>query len=131
MKTSFRFINATSQVKILHPESTCSHLKDARPSTVSGNYVIDPDGEGGEDPFIVHCDMTDRNGVGVTVVSHNREAREHMPGCDPPGCFKRNVNYTGVTISQLAGLTRVNSNCEQFIMFECHNDVAFVESRGA
>ena len=127
VKTTFRFINATSLVKIYHPESTCSHLKDARPSAVSGNYVIDPDGEGGEDPFTVYCNMIDRDGIGVTVVGHNRETREHVTGCDPPGCFKRNVIYTGVTISQLAGLTRVNSNCEQFIVFECHNDVAFVE----
>ena len=126
VKTSFRFINATSLVKILHPESTCSHLKEARSSAVSGNYVIDPDGEGGEDPFRVYCNMTDKNGVGVTVVDHNREAREHVIGCEPAGCFKRNVSYTGVTISQLAGLARVNSNCEQFIMFECRDDVKFL-----
>ena len=128
VKTYFRFINATSEVKIYHPESTtCSHLKDARPSAVSGNYVIDPDGKSREDPFTVYCDMTDRAGVGVTVVGHNREVRERMKDCDSKGCFKRNVSYIGVTISQLAGLTRVNSNCEQFIRFNCYNDVLFLE----
>ena len=128
VKTYFRFINATSEVKIYHPESTtCSHLKDARPSAVSGNYVIDPDGKSREDPFTVYCDMTDRAGVGVTVVGHNREVRERMKDCDSKGCFKRNVSYTGVTISQLAGLTRVNSNCEQLIRFDCYNDVLFLE----
>ncbi|PFX33053.1 hypothetical protein AWC38_SpisGene2057 [Stylophora pistillata] len=41
----------------------------------SGSYVIDPDGEGGEKPFEAYCDMTNKNGVGVTVVSHDSENR--------------------------------------------------------
>ena len=44
-------------------------------SSVSGNYVIDPDGTGGQAPFTVYCDMSDKNGVGVTVISHNSESR--------------------------------------------------------
>ena len=44
-------------------------------SGVSRNYVIDPDGEGGLAPFTVHCDMADKNGVGVTVISHDSESR--------------------------------------------------------
>ena len=49
---------------------TCSEIKLYNPQATSGSYVIDPDGEGGYEPFTVHCDMTDKNGVGVTVVSH-------------------------------------------------------------
>ena len=44
-------------------------------SGVSRNYVIDPDGEGGLAPFTVHCDMADKNGAGVTVISHDSESR--------------------------------------------------------
>ena len=49
-------------------------------SSVSGNYVIDPDGEGGLAPFTVFCDMTDKSGVGVTVTGHDSESRTHVNG---------------------------------------------------
>ena len=41
---------------------TCSEIKLHSPKATSGSYVIDPDGEGGYEPFTVHCDMTDKNG---------------------------------------------------------------------
>ena len=47
-------------------------------SSVSGNYIIDPDGTGGLAPFTVYCDMTDKNGVGVTVISHDSEIRTYL-----------------------------------------------------
>ena len=43
-------------------------------------YVIDPDGEGGLPPFNVTCDMNDKNGVGVTVISHDSENRTLVDG---------------------------------------------------
>ena len=43
---------------------SCSHLKRLSPETVSGTYLIDPDGKGNLAPFIVTCDMTDKTGVG-------------------------------------------------------------------
>ena len=47
-----------------------------------------------------------------------------------PGCYdgySKDVTYTGVSTAQLAALTRVSQNCEQFIKFECDNDVGFVQ----
>ena len=44
------------------------------PAAESGNYDIDPDREGGLAPFTVYCDMTEKNGVGVTVISHDSES---------------------------------------------------------
>ena len=41
---------------------------------------IDPDGEGGLAPFTVFCDMTDKSGVGVTVISHDSESRTLVDG---------------------------------------------------
>ena len=88
-------------------------------SIVSGNYKIDPDGAGGLPPFTVYCDMSDKNGVGVTVISHDSERRTHVKGCYPQGCFSRDIHYTGASLPQLASLTRVSSHCEQFIKYEC------------
>ena len=51
---------------------SCSSIKSARSRISSGNYIIDPDGKGGVTPFSVYCDMSDKGGVGVTVISHDR-----------------------------------------------------------
>ena len=82
-------------------------------SSVSGNYVIDPDGEGGLAPFSVLCDMNDKSGVGVTVISDDSESRTHVKGYERPGSYSRDIHYTGANLSQLANLTRVSLQCEQ------------------
>ena len=125
-----RTIQATSVVEVFKTVS-CSSIKSGRSGSPSGNYIIDPDGEGGMAPFSVYCDMRDKGGVGVTVISHNSESRTHVdsisPGCYPAGCYSKYVRYTGVSTAQLAALTRVSQNCEQFIKFECNNDIKFIE----
>ena len=72
----------------------------------------------------------------MTVISHSRESRTHVaiiPRCnwDNRGCYSKDVTYTGVNVAQLRALTRVSQNCEQFIKFECNNDVAFVPESAA
>ena len=116
---------------------SCSIIKSGHSGSSSGNYIIDPHGKEGLTPFSVYCDMSDKGGVGVTVISHNREGRTHVaniPGCiigmALAGCYdgySKDVTYTGVSTAQLAALTRVSQNCEQFIKFECHNDVGFAQ----
>ena len=130
-----RSIEATSVVEVLKPVS-CSSIKSGSSGSPSGNYVIDPDGKGGVTPFSVYCDMRDKGGVGVTVIGHDSESRTYVgniPGCGygNPGCYRKDVRYTGVSTSQLAALTRVSQNCEQFIKFECNNDVNFIEGGSA
>ena len=110
---------------------SCSSIKSGQSGSSSGNYIIDPDGKGGVAPFSVYCDMSDKGGVGVTVISHDSESRTYVvniPGCGNtnPGCYNRSVTYTGISTAQLAALTRVSQICKQFIKFECNNDVAFV-----
>ena len=133
-KNSLRSVTATSVIKVnnVTPKS-CSNIKLKCSEKPSGNYIIDPDGKEGVAPFSVYCDMSDKGGVGVTVISHDSESRTHVvhiPGCGvTPGCYccyRKDVSYTGVSTAQLAALTRVSQTCEQFIKFECNNDVAFV-----
>ena len=88
---------------------------------MNGNYVIDPDGTGGLAPFTVYCDMSDKNGVGVTVISHDSETRTFVNGYLGSGSYSRDIHYTGASLSQLASLTRVSSHCEQFIKYECYD----------
>ena len=113
-----------AKVKINSPvnAASCSVIRKYV-SGVSGNYVIDPDGTGGQAPFTVHCDMSDKNGVGVTVISHNSESRTYVYGYGSKGSYSRDIRYTGASLYQLASLTRVSSHCEQFIKYECYDSV--------
>ena len=104
---------------------SCSVLRKLDPIAVSGTYIIDPDGKGELLPYNVSCDMTDKNGVGVTAISHDSEIRTRVDGCEPPGCYKRDINYTGASLPQLEKLARVSSRCEQFIKYECRKSQLF------
>ena len=98
---------------------TCSQIKLC--NLPSGSYVIDPDGEGGVKPFKVYCNMTDKGGVGVTVVSHDSEGRTLVRGFSAKGSYSRSINYTEADMAQLANLTASSAHCEQFIKYECYN----------
>ncbi|XP_068678960.1 contactin-associated protein-like 2 isoform X2 [Montipora capricornis] len=95
------------------------------PAAESGVYIIDPDGKGKLTPFKVTCNMTEKNGVGVTIISHDSESKTHVQGCEPAGCYSRDINYTGASLSELAILTSISSHCEQFIKYECHGSMIF------
>ena len=115
-------VKINSQVSL----TSCSVIRKYV-SSVSRNYVIDPDGSGGLAPFTVHCDMSDKKGVGVTVISHNSESRTFVRGYDTRGSYSRDIRYTGASLSQLASLTRVSSHCEQFIKYECYHSMLLRE----
>ena len=116
-----------AEVRINAPVAalSCSMIKKYI-SSKSGNYVIDPDGEGGLAAFTAFCDMTDKSGVGVTVISHDSESRTYVHqviGWGDRGSYSRDIRYTGASLSQLASLTRVSLHCEQFIKYECLDSV--------
>ena len=83
--------------------------------------MIDSDSEGELLPHKVMCNMTDKNGVGVTVISHDSENRSLVKGCEDAGCYSCNINYTGASLFQLKSLTAVSLHCEQFVMYECYH----------
>ena len=121
-------IQASVQVQTNSP-SSCSVIRKYVSSS-SGNYVIDPDGAGGLAPFTVYCDMSDKNGVGVTVISHDSESRTLVDGYDGDGDYSRSIHYSGASLSQLASLTDVSLHCEQFIKYECYDSVLMYSSFG-
>ena len=115
-------IEANARIHSPVSVTSCSVIRK-HVSSVSGNYVVDPDGEGGLAPFTVFCDMIDKNRVGVTVVSHDSESGRFVNGYGSKGSYSRDIHYTGASLSQLASLTRVSSHCEQFIKYECYHSV--------
>ena len=64
-------IQTSVNVTVKYPESYSIISKFVR--RINGNNVIDPDGVGGVEPFIVYCNMTERDHIGVTEVSHDSE----------------------------------------------------------
>ena len=120
-----------AKVKINSPiiATSCSVIRKYF-SSVSGNYVIDPDGKGGQAPFTVFCNMTDKSGVGVTVIGHDSERRTHVNGYGSQGSYSREIHYTGASLSQLASLTRLSSHCEQFIKYGCYYSVLLTSRYG-
>ena len=88
-------------------------------SDVSGDYLIDPDGVLGKDPFPVYCNMTDKGGVGVTVVGHDMENRTQVIGYEKRGDYFVDIHYRSASISQLKALTEASDYCQQFIKYEC------------
>ncbi|XP_031564039.1 neurexin-4-like [Actinia tenebrosa] len=103
---------------------SCSHAKSLGYDETR-NYTINPDASGNADTFQVFCDMRDKDGVGVTVVSHDSENRNFVSGCEKPGCYGRDVNYDGISdvIAQLGALTKVSTHCEQYIKYECYGSM--------
>ncbi|KXJ05295.1 Contactin-associated protein 1, partial [Exaiptasia diaphana] len=41
--------------------------------------------------------------------------------------YSKDVRYNGASMAQLAKLTQISTNCEQFTKFECNNGVAFLD----
>ena len=119
-------IEAKVEINVPVTATSCSVIRK-HVSSVSGNYVIDPDGGGGLAPFTVFCDMIDKNGVGVTVINHDSESRTSVHGYSVRGSYSRDIHYTGASLSQLASLTRVSSHCEQFIKYECYHSRLFYD----
>ena len=67
--------------------------------------------------------MTDKNGVGVSVVSHDSESRTLVNYYGASGSYVRNVHYIGARVTdvpQVAGLLDISAHCEQFIKYECY-----------
>ena len=104
---------------------SCSDLKKLDPTAGNGIYVIDPDGGGHVSPYNVTCNMTDKNGVGVTVISHNSENRTLVIGFEDPGSYSHDIQYKETDLLQLASLTSVSTHCEQFIKYECFDSLMF------
>ena len=116
-------LDSNISVHVKFPEA-CSRIREMI-SDVSEHYIIDPDGELGEDSFAVFCNMTDKGGMGVTAVSHDSESRIHVHGYELAGSYSRDIHYSGVSLSQIQGLVERSNECEQSIKYECRKSLIF------
>jgi hypothetical protein len=105
--------------KRLHAPSCSVLLKDF-PSTTSGMYLMYPQGLSFAPPLQVYCDMTSKNGAGVTVIGHDSESRTLVDGYEDPGSYRRNITYD-ISMEKIVAIIDRSKKCEQFIKYECYN----------
>ena len=116
------FIDIINRTDKLEPKRTCSELLNKHPSTKSGNYYMNPRGKSSSSLAQVYCDMTSKNGVGVTVIGHDSESRKFVNGYEHAGSYKRKINYD-ISMEQIIPILKESKKCEQFIKYECHHSV--------
>ena len=93
-------------------------LKSDEPETPSGSYWIRPNKNAA--PFIAFCNMTDKDGIGVTVFSHDSENRTHVKGYETPGSYKKVVTYDS-NMEEIVSVINSSLHCEQYIKWHCNS----------
>ena len=115
----------------LHPPATCSALLKEHPSKKTATYYIYPKGRSSSG-VLVRCDMTSKNGVGVTEIgheSHDEERARYISGYESPGSYKMH-EYYDISMEHIVDIMRHSQNCEQFIKYQCHGSLLFNGGHG-
>ena len=99
--------------------ASCTALKTENVAISSGFYDINPQGIGFSS-FEVYCDMTSKNGVGVTVIGHDSEAAMKVDGYERRGSYSRKIKYH-LSIKRITAIISHSMKCEQFIKYQCFN----------
>ena len=120
MKKPLLITDIVNRTDKLHPPATCSELLTKHPSTTSGNHYLNPQGLVVSPSVQVYCDMTSKNGVGVTVIGHDSESRTLVNGYESAGSYKRKINYD-ISMEQIVAIMKQSKNCEQFIKYKCYH----------
>ena len=113
----------------VHSSTSCSALLIKHPSTRSGMNYINPQGLNSSPLVQVYCDMTSKNGVGVTVIEHDSESRTRVEEYHLPGSYKRKIKYY-ISMEQIVVIMKQSKNCEQFIKYECYDSAFRYNSAG-
>ena len=92
------------------------------PSTASGNHYLNPKGLVVSPSVKAYCDMTSKNGIGVTVIGHDSESRTLVKGFESQGANMRKITYD-ISMEQIIAIIKQSKNCEQFIKYECYDSV--------
>ena len=93
-------------------------LRRRIPSTTSGMYFINPQGLNSSPLVQVCCDMSSKNGVGVTLIGHNSKSATYVRGYESAGSYRRRINYK-ISMEQIVAIMKHSGNCEQYIKYRC------------
>ena len=65
--------------------------------------------------------MTDKNGTGVTVLSHDSGESMHVIGYESKGEYKKSITNNGLTMEQIVNVINASGYYEQFVKWYCKN----------
>ena len=100
-------------------------LKIDEPETNSGYHMIQPNKD--KPPFNVFCNMTYKNGAGVTTFSHDSEKSTHVNGYEDKGEYRKNITYD-LIMEQIVNVINASRYCEQFIKWYCKDAGLYLSS---
>ena len=118
VQSKFSILQKVTKVVVL--PKTCNDIR-LLGTRKSGNYVIYPlDAR----PVSAYCDMVSRSNKGVTVISHDNEARTIVTGLEGEGSYKRRIRYD-IPIEMVKAIIGASDSCEQYIKYECYDSVIY------
>jgi hypothetical protein len=110
--------NFQTHIFVLFLDVTCTVLKYKYPNFTNGSYYINPITGQNFKEFPIYCDMTTKDGIGVTEIAHDSEARIEVLN-DRPRTYSRNVTYE-ISMEKIVAIINQSKYCEQFIKYECY-----------
>ena len=123
IRSSISTIKHSTKVQYLL--RTCGEIKQSG-QTASGYYSIYIK-QNINQPVRVFCDMSSHNGVGVTVVSHDSEARTRVQGIEAHLGYIRRIKYE-LSSDLIKQISRLSDRCEQYIKYECKGSMLYLQN---
>jgi len=118
--SKFSRLQSLTNISVKLRRRTCNELKLAGEQK-SGTYMIYPSSV---QPFRVYCDMTSKTGVGITVISHDSEARTRVKGIEPAGHYAKRITYE-LPNENIKAIIKASTKCEQFLKYECKGSMIY------
>lgn len=119
VQSKFSILRKVTKVFVSIPK-TCNDIRRLG-RRKSGNYNIYPSNAR---PVLVYCDMDSRSYKGITVMSHDSEARTVVTGFESIGSYKRRIRY-GIPIQMVKAIIGASDSCVQYIKYECYGSVIY------
>jgi len=102
------------------PPASCAFWKSAG-QTKTQDYMIDPDGNGGQAPFMIRCDMSKNP---PEAIAYHSVGRTKVKGYENPRSYSKTITYNnGVTTNQLKVLADKSASCSQTVKYECYGSI--------